>query len=54
MNTVDIEQIRNEVNLVAHQNTVQIKLVPVETVQYGLMGIQPYEGVEVIEPTNNN
>ncbi|MBT2215829.1 hypothetical protein KK120_08705 [Virgibacillus dakarensis] len=39
MNTVDIKQINN---------TVEAQLVPVNTVQYGLMGMQTYEGVEPI------
>jgi len=38
MNTVDIKLINT---------TVVVRPIPVETVQYGLMGIQPYEGVEV-------
>lgn len=39
MNTVDIKPINT---------TVEVKLIPVETIQYGFMGYQIYKGVEPI------
>lgn len=40
MNTVDVKIINN---------TVDVKLIPVETVQKGFMGLQTYEGVEPVD-----
>lgn len=39
MNTVEIE---------TDVNTVDVELIPVETIQYGFMGLQSYEGVESV------
>ena len=42
------ELINNVVEMEYTHNTLEIELINVETVQRGLMGIQPYEGVEPI------
>lgn len=45
MNTVDVNPIKN---------TVEMKLIPVETINYGFMGMQQYQGVESVERNDDN
>jgi len=47
MNTVDIKLINAKADIKLLNTKVVAYLIPVETIQYGLMGQQPYEGVEV-------
>ena len=47
MNTADIKLINAKVDIKLINAKVVAYLIPVETIQYGLMGQQPYEGVEV-------
>lgn len=54
MNCVKLKQIENTVELERNKTEVRIGLISVETVQYGLMGMQPYEGVEPIERNGPN
>lgn len=49
MNTVEIRTFNNTVDIRLVNNTVETKLIPVETIQYGFMGLQTYEGVEPVE-----
>ena len=47
MNTADIKLINAKADIKLINARVVVYLIPVETIQYGLMGQQPYEGVEV-------
>ena len=47
MNTVDIKLINAKADIKLINAKVVVYLIPVKTIQYGLMGQQPYEGVEV-------
>ena len=47
MNTVDIKLINAKVDIKLLNTKVVVYLIPVKTIEYGLMGQQPYEGVEV-------
>lgn len=40
---------KNTVEVTTVNNNVEVKLVAMETIQYGLMGLQTYEGVEPID-----
>ena len=47
MNTVGIKLINAKVDIKLINAKVVVYLIPVKTIEYGLMGQQPYEGVEV-------
>lgn len=40
---------KNTVEVTTVNNNVLVRLVAMETIQYGLMGLQAYEGVEPID-----
>lgn len=48
MNEIIVESVNNVVEKEHTHNTLEFELINVETIQRGLMGIQPYEGVEPI------
>jgi len=48
MNTIKVDQIVNKAILMSAHNTLDIRLIDVETVGYGFAGLQSYEGVEPI------
>ena len=49
MNELIVESVNNVVEKEHAHNTLEFELINVETIQYGLMGLQAYEGVEPID-----
>lgn len=52
MNTVQLTKNDNIAQLKLVKNSVELKLVDVQTVNYGFIGMQQYEGVEPIATDN--